>query len=224
MIESGDGSGPRVLERRKTPRGELVLRQAGSHFEVISNGVFLMDSRETGSERALAEQALAGVRPGARVLVGGFGLGYTLRAVLDHAHTASAVVAEIEPALVRWGRSTLAHVSDGALNDSRVCVEEGDVRDVLAAADAEFDAILLDVDNGPSWTVHDANAQIYAATGLEQARRALALGGVLAVWAAQAEPDFARSLGEHFGDVREVRVPVERDGRSFDYFIYLAAP
>ncbi|MCB9593158.1 MAG: hypothetical protein H6719_10535 [Sandaracinaceae bacterium] len=212
-----------MIERRETPRGEWVLRErdtaVGKVFEVIANGTFLMDSREATSERALASLALAG-RPGARVLVGGLGLGFTLRACLelDPAHVE---VVEIEPALVEWVRGPVASELGDPLADPRVAVTVGDVHDVVGQRPGAFDAVLLDTDNGPSWLVDPDNARLYERDGLERAVGALRPGGALAVWAAAAEPALLDGMAAFLTDAREERVEVRREGRDLDYFIYV---
>lgn len=209
-----------VVERVQTPRGELVLRRAGEHYEVIANGTFLMDSREVGSERALAERALRHAREGSHVLVGGLGLGFTARSALAQPGVERVTVAEIEPALVQWLRGPLAQWSDGVLADPRCHVQVGDVA-ALLQPDAGFDAILLDVDNGPSWTVHEDNVGLYSEAGLARAKAALSPGGTLAVWSAQAEPAFMGRMDTVFDHGREEQLQVERDGRRLSYFLYL---
>lgn len=187
--------------------GELVLRRDGEAFEVIENGVFLMDTRNGESERRLVTGALS---PGASVLIGGLGVGFSLRAALD-AGAASVVVVEREPAVIAWNRSgPLRTVHGDALADPRVTVVEADLVSWLASTSGRFDALCLDIDNGPEWTVTEDNAALYSGAGLTRLRELLNPGGVLAVWSAGAAPAFAARLREHFEDVREVPVEVPR--------------
>jgi spermidine synthase len=140
---------PVVLERVTTPRGELVLRRDGAHFEVISNGVFLMDTRNGSSERRLVSAALERHPAPVRVLIGGLGVGFSLLEALSDERVARIDVVEIEPAVVDWHRTHLARYSSGALDQSRVSLIPGDVTEHLRTTTARYDVICLDVDNGP---------------------------------------------------------------------------
>jgi len=148
---------PRVLERVEGRLGELVLRTDGTDFEVISNGVFLMDTRNGASERLLVRVALAGVRAPARLLLGGLGVGFSLAEALACDLVERVTVVEIEAAVIRWNRTYLAAHAGRALEDPRVEVVCADLRDWLGSARQRFEAICLDVDNGPGWTVAEAN-------------------------------------------------------------------
>ncbi|MEV1327963.1 spermidine synthase [Micromonospora costi] len=198
-----------VVERVVTDRGELVLRRCAEHFEIISNGVFLMDTRAGSSERLLVREALALVRPGARVLIGGLGVGFSLAEAVASPLPAEIVVVEIEETLVGWHRSSLAGVSGHALDDPRVRVVTDDVVAWLRATDDVFDAICLDTDNGPEWTVFPQNTALYDDDGIALLRDHLADGGVLAAWSASAAPAYAARLAAVVGPVttRLVEVP-----------------
>jgi len=183
---------------------ELVLYQRGGVFAIEIDGADLMFSRAHGSEEDLARLALEalGDRPAPRVLVGGLGMGYTLRAVLDGLDAgggkrsrAVVVVAEAFPEVVSWNRGVLADLARRPLDDRRVRVEEDDVVEVVARARKPFDVILLDVDNGPEALTLDGNRHLYTPTGLARLHDALAPGGVLAVWSATGDPRFVRRLG-----------------------------
>jgi len=193
--------------------GELVLRRAGAHYEIISNGCFLMDTRAGESERLLVRCALdaLGDVVAPRVLVGGLGVGFTLREALADPRVAHVTVVEREPRVVEWGRGPLAPFSGYALADPRVRVVTDDlVAWVRSPADGErFHALCLDIDNGPDWTVTDANASLYDADGLDALGARLLPGGVLTVWSATASPDFAERLRTRFAQVtvRQVAVP-----------------
>lgn len=196
-----------VVETIAGRGGELVLRRDGEAFEVIENGVFLMDTRNGESERLLVTGALI---PGAAVLIGGLGVGFSLRAALD-AGAGSVVVVEREPAVIAWNRSgPLRTVHGDALADPRVTVVEADLVPWLASTSDRFDALCLDIDNGPEWTVTEGNAQLYSSSGLTRLASLLNPGGVLAVWSAGAAPSFAARLRAHFASVREVAVEVPR--------------
>jgi spermidine synthase len=218
---------PLVLHREETPRGELVLRRVGGHLEIISNGVFLMDTRDGGSERALVREALAHLGPrgdgaaGLRVLVGGLGVGFSLLEALADPRVAAVTVAEIEPRIVAWHATHLAAVSAGALDDPRVRVVLGDLYRLLETEPARYDVICVDTDNGPGWTVVDGNARLYGDEGLALLRRRLAPGGVLAVWSPHHDPEFALRLSRHVGECRHVTVPTAAGTVEPDH-VYLA--
>lgn len=202
-------SAPDVVARHTTPRGELVLRRAGAHYEIISNGVFLMDTRDGRSERLLVAAALEG-RRSARVLIGGLGVGYSLTEALRHDAVHQVTVVEIEPAVIEWHATHLAAVSGHVLDDPRVTVACADLPAWLASAGDRFDVIAVDVDNGPGWTVTPDNASLYDDAGLAALARRLTPGGALSVWSAAASPAFARRLRRHFGEVDVHTVNVAR--------------
>ncbi|MEZ0579612.1 spermidine synthase [Nocardioides sp. MH1] len=212
------------VARDVTDRGELVLRRRDDgHLELRANGVFVMDTLEHTSEDALAARALAVAGPGSlSVLVGGLGLGYTLAATLANDRVTRCVVAEIEPALVGWLRDGTVPHGPGLLADPRVEVVVGDVADALRSAREEYDVVLLDVDNGPAFLVHDDNARLYGVPLLTAARDALRPGGTLVVWSAAAAPDLEAALRHVLGNAAEERCPVPAHGRVGDYFLYLA--
>lgn len=185
-----------VLERVPVPGGELALAKRGDEYSIRVGGVELMNSRDHSSEDELGRQTAARLTAAApHVLIGGLGFGFTLRAALDALPAAARVdVVEIVPALVRWNRTLLASLAGEPLADPRVTVIEADVAAVIKAA-KNYDAIVLDVDNGPD-AVYEGNAVLYKRRGLEAARRALAPGGVLAVWSAFPSNTFTHWLRE----------------------------
>jgi spermidine synthase len=207
-----------VIDRRHTERGELVLRRAGGHHEVIANGTFLMDTRDGRSERALVRESLAGGREGARLLLGGLGVGFSLDEALRHP-VAEVVVVEVEPAVVEWARGPLRGAVEHGLDDPRVRLVVTDMREVIDGGGAPFDAVCLDVDNGPGWLVHEANAALYDDRGLASMAAMLRPGGRLGVWAAADDPAFEDRLRSSVGPVRTVRVPVDRGD---DDVVYIA--
>ncbi len=186
-----------ILGEARTPAGDpITLVREGVALVVRVRNEVLMSSRVHGSEEALAEVGCAGLaeRRGARVLVGGLGLGYTLRAALDRvAADAEVIVRELVPALVDWNRGPLAELAARPLEDPRVRVEIGDVADALGAR--TFDAILLDVDNGPEALTVPGNAKLYRGRGLERCAASLRPGGALVVWSASPSPGFPAELG-----------------------------
>ena len=201
---------PEVLDRVTTPRGELVLRRVEGAFEVISNGVFLMDTRDGRSERALVRAAVARHPEARRLLVGGLGVGFSLlEAVASPGLTAIDVV-EIEPVLVAWHETHLRDLTGSALHDPRVEVLQRDVREHLRASPRRYDIVCLDVDNGPGWTVTEDNAELYGAVGLAMCVAALVPGGVLAVWSAHRSPAYEQLVRETLGNLEVVEVEVAR--------------
>lgn len=209
-----------TLDRVTTPRGELVLRRVGTDFEVVSNGVFLMDTRDGGSERALVREALALHGAARSILVGGLGVGFSLLEAVDDPRLRSVVVVEIEQRLVDWHATHLAALTGEAMADPRVEVVVSELREHLAAASHGYDVLCLDVDNGPDWTVTDDNAALYRRDGLALMQDALAPGGVLAVWSARRSPAYETLLREHLSDVRVVQVDV-RLARAEPDVVYL---
>ncbi|HEY7103843.1 MAG TPA: hypothetical protein VH573_19570 [Mycobacteriales bacterium] len=192
-----------TVERLDTPRGELVLRRDGEHHEIVSNGTFLMDTRDGRSERELVRAAVAG--PGARMLIGGLGVGFSLAEALTLDPVAVTVV-EIEPAVVRWNRAHLGRA--GLLDDPRVTVVIDDLAAFLTRDRQRYDVICLDVDNGPEWTVTVDNAALYGDLGLSAVDRRLAPGGALAIWSAHRSAGFEGRLRARYRTVetREIRV------------------
>lgn len=207
------------LARAVSERGELMLRRReDGALELRVNGVFVMDDAETSSEQLLASAALDAVLRPARVLVGGLGLGYTVRALLADERVESVLVAEIEPAVVQWMRDGLV---PSVLDDARVRVEVGDVRDVvLAQPFGSLDGLLLDVDNGPDFLVYNENSALYESAFLGECRQRLAPGGVLTVWSSSASDALAAAMTAAFGACEVKPVPVELQGRAETYFVY----
>lgn len=205
--------------------GVLRLYRRGTEFSIKAGNCELMNSRVHASEDALAELACGRVAGRARacVLIGGLGMGYTLAAALRQLDaTAGVVVAELVPAVVAWNRGPLATLAGQPLNDPRVQVREQDVGQVMRAERDGFDAILLDVDNGPEGLTRKANDWLYGLEGLEAAYAALRPGGVLAVWSAGPEPVFAQRLRKLGFAVEEVRVRAHAARRGARHTIWLA--
>ncbi|WP_029004402.1 spermidine synthase [Azorhizobium doebereinerae] len=195
--------------------GDLRLKRRGAEFSIMLGATELMNSRLSGSEEALARLACARLaeRPAPRLLIGGLGMGFTLRAALAVAPPAAEIlVAELVPAVVDWARGPMAEVFGGCLDDPRVAVHTGDVAALIGGARARFDAILLDVDNGPDGLTVPENDRLYDARGLGAARAALTPGGVLAVWSSAPDPRFTQRLRRAGFRVEEV--PVRATGRN----------
>lgn len=196
--------------------GELRLFVEGEHYSIkIAGGGDLMSTRTHGSEDALARitcDRIAGVaRP--RMLIGGLGMGFTVAAALaELGSQATIVVAELVPGVVAWNRGTLGQYAGHPLNDARVEVVETDVAALIKAAQAGFDAILLDVDNGPNGITQVGNDWLYAVPGLAASMRALRPNGVLAIWSAHADRKFTERLRQSGFAVDEV--PVRAHGNK----------
>jgi spermidine synthase len=199
-----------LLDTAKVPDGEeLRLLQRGAEFSIRLSNNELMNSRVHGSEEALAELAIRkiGEQTRPRILIGGLGMGFTLRAALRViGPEARVVVAELVPAVVAWNRSWLASVSDHSLEDSRVSIREEDVASLIMSERSAYDAILLDVDNGPGALTRKANDRLYDLAGLGAAYAALRSRGVLAAWSAGPDGNFTRRLHKAGFEANEVRV------------------
>ncbi|MDY8108038.1 hypothetical protein U0C82_02590 [Fulvimarina sp. 2208YS6-2-32] len=216
------------LASAPAPDGEtLRLLRRGDEFSIqISQGNELMNSRLGGSEEALATLALArlGGCKAPRVLIGGLGMGFTLRAALDCTNAdARITVSEIVPALCDWARGDMAAVFGTCLDDPRVRIEIGDVVRHIGEAEAGYDAILLDVDNGPDGLTREGNDALYSLAGLGAARRALKPGGVLAVWSAHGDAGFTRRLSAAGFSTSVETVRAGRTRRGAKHTIWLAA-
>jgi len=202
----------------------MSLTRQGSEYVILASGKPLMSSRMHGSEEALAAFGCrnARTREAPCVLVGGLGMGFTLRATLDlMPRDATVVVAELVPAVVEWNRGPLGPLADHPLKDARVQVEIGDVAATVRASRQRFDAMLLDVDNGPAAFTASHNTRLYDDAGLAAARTALTPGGVLAVWSAWEDRRFEQRL-RHGGftvQVERVRARLKKGGPRHTIFL-----
>lgn len=195
--------------------GTMQLWRRGDEYVLRVDGKDLMSSRVFGSEEALAELPLSRLQntSDVRVLIGGLGMGFTLRAaLLNTKKTSEIVVAEVVPGVVAWNHGPLAHLANHPLDDPRSSVFEGDVRELIENPTSGFDAILLDVDNGPDGLTRSANAWLYETKGLSQTLKALRPKGFLAVWSAFEDPQFTKRL-KNAGFHVEV-VPVRARGKT----------
>jgi spermidine synthase len=210
----------RTLDRTATPDGTpITLHEHDGAVSIRVGGVELMSTRQHHSEERLAALACAGLgdRRRAAVLVGGLGLGFTLRETLRHlAADAAVVVAELVPAVVAWNRNPAYGLAADVIDDPRVEVVVGDVADVLATSRGRFDAIMLDVDNGARGLTAAANDGLYVAAGLGAARAALKPGGRLAVWSAGADPRFMARMEEAGFAVELVKARTHPSGGSWN--------
>lgn len=216
------------IARAESERGELVLRErraenAPAVLELRANGVFVMDTLETSTERALAEAALAEVEDPRAVVVGGLGLGFTMHEVLRDSRVEKCAVVEIEQALVDWMRDGTVPHGPALLADERVTVVVADIAVALAEAKpASYDLVLLDVDNGPGYLVHDGNAALYLAPFLTIARNALRPGGVLVIWSAAEASELQQEMKQVFGQAHGYGYDVLLQDREEQYWLYVA--
>jgi spermidine synthase len=202
---------------------ELRLFRHGRDFIIVLDRNELMNTRMSGSEEALATMTCARLagRKRPRLLIGGYGMGFTLRAALGVlAADARVTVAELVPEIVEWARGPMAELSAGCLDDPRVRLVEADVADVIGEGD--WDAILLDVDNGPDGLVRQANDRLYSMRGLRNAQAALRPAGILAVWSAGRDPAFTRRLRDAGFQVDEVPVRARSNGKGAHHVIWFA--
>ncbi len=216
-----------LLGRATTPDGsDMTLIRRSTEYVILADGKALMSSRMHGSEEALATLGCerARHREAPRVLVGGLGMGFTLRATLDVLPSdASVVVAELLPAIVQWNQTVLGPLAGHPLKDRRVSVALGDVAVTLREAAAGFDAVLLDVDNGPTAFAQETNGGLYGDAGLRVARAALRPAGVYAVWSAKDDVKFEHRLRYNgFGvSTHHVRARLQKGGPRHTIFLGL---
>lgn len=215
-----------LLDTAEVPGGgQLKLYRRDAEFSIMLGGTELMNSRLSGSEAALATLAIDRMPRGPRpaLLIGGLGMGFTLRAALEGLPAEAQVdVVELVPAVVAWARGPMAELFAGSLDDPRVQVIEADVGDVIRARGG-YDAILLDVDNGPDGLTRDSNDRLYDPRGLAAARTALRPGGVLAVWSSAPDRGFTARLGRAGFTVAEETVRARGDRGGARHTIWLAS-
>ena len=215
------------IDSALVPGGEVELRlmQRGTEFSMKLGQNEMMNSRLSGSEEALATLACRRLEAikAPHVLIGGLGMGFTLRAALAVlGPKARVTVAELIPAVVAWARGPMAELFGGSLADPRTTIREADVMEVIAAGAAAYDAILLDVDNGPEGLIRKANDALYEPRGLTAIRRALRPGGVLAVWSSGPHPKFSKRLRDAGFDVNEVGVRATTKRSGAHHIIWFA--
>ena len=215
------------VARAESERGELVLRRrieerAADALELRVNGVFVMDTHETTSEIELAAVALGLVDDPRDVVVGGLGLGFTLQRVLTDHRVEQVKVVEIEEALVGWMRDGAIPHGPGLLADKRVHIVNADIVMAVAEASSTYDLVLLDVDNGPGYLVHDTNSGVYEHDFLVSTQRILNTGGALVVWSSAPAPGLAGAMEQVFGNCTEHRYDVLLQEREEQYLLYLS--
>ncbi len=213
-----------LLGTARVPGGEeLRLYAHGRDFMIVLDRNELMSTRMRGSEEALATMSVERLEGIAapHLLIGGYGMGFTLRAALGVlGPKARVTVAELVPEIIAWAKGPMAELTGNCLNDRRVTLRQGDVADAIGAAANQYDAILLDVDNGPDGLVRDENDRIYSRAGLQAAKRALRPGGVLAVWSAAPDKAFAGRIARAGFAVEEVRVAARANGKGPRHVIW----
>ena len=218
---------PRILlGTAQIPGGaELKLFSHGRDFMIVLAGNELMSTRMRFSEETLATMTLERLENShaPQLLIGGYGMGFTLRAALAELSSGAKVtVAELLPEIIEWARGPMAEVAAGCLSDPRVRLRMGDVYEAILLAPEPLDAILLDVDNGPDGLVRVDNNLLYRKAGLHNARKALRPGGILAVWSAWKDPKFAQRLADVGFTVEEVEVRARANGKGPRHVIYFA--
>ena len=204
---------------------ELRLFRRGADFMIVLDRNELMSSRMSGSEEALAVMTLERLRgrPAPEILIGGYGMGFTLRAALAAVdRDARLTVVELVAEIIDWARGPMAAMTAGCLDDPRVALRIDDVGEAIRSATSDYDAILLDVDNGPDGLVRRANNGLYTQNGLAAAKAALKPGGVLAIWSAGQDNAFAKSLSDAGFIVDEVAVRARSNGKGAKHIIWFA--
>ena len=205
--------------------GDLRLKQRGREFSIMLGANELMNSRLSGSEEALATLSFERIalKKQPSMLIGGLGMGFTLRAALGVVpQDASVTVAELVPEVVAWGRGPMAEIFNGSLDDPRVDIHVGDVAALIRASKDRFDAILLDVDNGPDGLTRASNDDLYSAAGLTAASEALRLHGILAVWSSGPDAAFTRRLRDAGFAVEEIATRANGKRGGARHVIWLA--
>jgi spermidine synthase len=215
-----------LMDTAIVPGGdEMRLFRRGADFMIVLDRVELMSTRMNGSEEALATMTCDRLADpsAAHLLIGGYGMGFTLRAALGVlGKSATATVAELVPEIITWARGPMADLTASCLDDPRVRLVERDVAAVIDGETSAYDAILLDVDNGPDGLVRKGNNRLYTPTGLGIAQNALRPGGVLAIWSAGPDPVFARRLERAGFAVDEVVVRARSNGKGPRHIIWFA--
>jgi len=215
------------IDRAEVPGGEgqVILRRRGTEFSIRTATTELMNSSLHGSEDALAELSCNRIsrKPGSRILIGGLGMGYTLAAALHHSEGDSLItVAELIPAVVSWNREHLGHLAGKPLDDGRVSIQQEDVAETISSKKSAWDAILLDVDNGPDGLTRTANDRLYGMSGLKNVLWALRSGGILSIWSSGTDETFTRRLKRCGFKTEVVHVRARPSGKGARHIIWIA--
>lgn len=209
-----------VIERTQTARGELQLQRRGIDYEIISNGTFLMATYNGKSERLLVNAALEEIPSAKRVVIGGLGVGFSLAEALGYETIEEVTVVEIERKVIEWNQTHLASFSAYGLDDPRTRIIHADLLEWMSKEKGMYDAICLDIDNGPDWTVTDANSRLYRHHSLTRLLHLLSPNGVVAFWSASHSGAFERVLRDIFVHVKRKTVPREK---GEDDCVYIAS-
>lgn len=215
-----------LLDTAQVPGGgEIRLMRRDTEFSIMLGSNTLMNSRLSGSEEALASLAYDRIRtrPRPKILIGGLGMGFTLRAALAEVGAdAEITVAELVPAVVTWARGPMKEVFGTSLDDPRVTVRETDVGELIESGRATYDAILLDVDNGPDGLTRQSNDGLYGLSGLKATHTALTPGGVLAVWSSKPDQGFVQRMGKAGFVANEIRARANGKRGGMRHIIWIA--
>ncbi|MEP3227277.1 MAG: MnmC family methyltransferase [Parasphingorhabdus sp.] len=216
-IDAGNNSGNELRLFRRALKN-------GDEYSIMLGGIELMNSRLSGSEEALATLSCARIATAhSRILIGGYGMGFTLRAAQRALpETAEIVVAELLPAIMEWAGGPMAQLTANCLDDPRVKIVLGDVKTNIATDQNHYDAILLDVDNGPDGLTKNDNDHLYSNAGLHAAKLALRNGGILAIWSSAGDPAFTRRLQQNGFAVEEHPISARANGKGARHMIWLA--
>ncbi len=207
-----------IIERCTTPRGEIQLQRRGTDYEIISNGTFLMATYNGESEKQMVKAALdACETDDCSVLIGGLGVGYSLAAALRDPRVGHVTVVEIEQKIIEWHRTYLSGFSEHALDDKKTTVIHADLIQWIPQTRESFDAICLDIDNGPDWTVFEENHVLYENGGLEALSLLLNPGGAVSFWSASSSQLFLQRLRTYFSEVEELAVEQKRNAPDYIY-------
>jgi spermidine synthase len=225
-LEQGHMKPRELIGTARVPEGrELHLFRHLDDYMIVLDGNQLMSSRMRGSEEALAVMTCERLRDETtpHLLIGGYGMGFTLRAALGVlGPNARVTLAELVPEIIDWARGPMAALTAGCLDDPRLTLVAGDVAAVIAAAVSRYDAIMLDVDNGPDGLTRAANDRIYSVQGLAFAKAALRPGGILAIWSAAPDALFSRRLNDAGFKVEEISVRARSNGKGPRHVLWFA--
>lgn len=210
-------TGVEVVERCSTNRGELQLQRRGHDYEIISNGTFLVATYNGKSERQLVSIPLSLSENPRKVLIGGLGAGFSLQEALREPRLGEVVVLEIEPKIIEWNYAHISRLMGNYLSDSRIRIIPGDLLTWLDHTKETFDAICLDIDNGPEWTVTESNDHLYTEDGLQSIAKILNPSGIAAFWSAARSIEFHNRLARFFDHVKEYRVECSRGEPDYIY-------
>lgn len=211
-----------ILAQNNTENGEVILREGPAGYEIIVDGQFLMSSASGNSSVALVESGLAKLagRDNLKVLIGGLGLGFSLKAALADSAVAEVTVVELEARIIEWHRRDLLGTAM-LLNDPRTRVLEQDFLQFMNKCEVRFDLIAMDIDNGPDWLSHEANSQLYSQNSLQRLNMMLKPRGVLTIWSAAPSLQLKQGLEQIFGNVEEVKaVDHNGEGKTITAYIY----